>query len=949
MASNETAHVLELIEAYLAGGLGADGRAAFELHVQSCAACAAELAKARAADAELRSLFNAARPAAGFEDRIVQKLRSAPALRRPILHPMVRRVATGIAAAILVAGAGVVVSKSLDRSTLGSLVAFHGTERSIQHELNTELDALVITRSSRAAFRNPSDKAEKSERKLEVLADSLPQVGTQLDSEGKKDTAAHALSYSQKDQLNEYSFRPQTELGRRLTEAHNKTSEELRALTHDGATERGRQAGASPTEPQLGGKVDTNVVNGFVLAARTQDLEASVLNVPTTQAADASAGPSANVMSGRKVIRNGTMQFEVDRFDDALMRITKLVVEQGGFIATTDSDKLPNGKMKGTVTLRVPPEHLDTLILTLRGIGDLKSQKIGAEDVTKHYTDLESELRAARAMQDRLMEIIKTGKGQIKDLLEAEKQLGVWREKIEQIEGEKRYLDNQIALSTLRVELFERDIQTPSYASESEQVNMSLETEKVDEAYEKARSLIEAAKGRILQAEMKQYDAGQFGATIQAAVPPDAAEETIARLRQLSGRIAHFARESKRTTQNGAAPMVGVTAVHREDAVISIQIYNLANIAPRRTMTITLAAQNVDRAYQQVLDQIRSAGGRIVTSSLTRPDANQQAAELDFQASADKSDTLDDALRGFGEMMRHDVTENLDTANVTEAKRGFHLKIVTIAAVPARETQEIQLAAADVPSAFNEILNAVNTAGGRILQSDLKEQDAHDKTAAIAFEIPRASLGAVNSAIGKAAQVLTRTVNRSADTQNTLDSKLKLALSLGSAEKLPPRQTVTVREEVTDVERTADDLVNAAVSAGGRRIGDGDVSQDRAGHITARVIVDVPMDKAGAILDQIERSGHRRARQVSFDNSVPEGPLTRARIDVTFSNSAASLGGEESTWDAIRHGLETSGLGLRWSLQMLIIGVCFVAPWVLVIWGIWKLSRRRPRATTVAV
>src|SRR6185312_11916359 len=180
-----------------------------------------------------------------------------------------------------------------------------------------------------------------------------------------------------------------------------------------------------------------------------------------------------------KVIRNGTMQFEVDRFDDALMRVTKLVNEQGGYIATTDSDKLPNGKMKGVITLRVPPDRLDVLVLTLRGIGDLKSQKIGAEDVTKHYTDLESQLRAARAMQDRLIEIIKTGKGQIKDLLEAEKQLGVWREKIEQIEGEKRYIDNAVALSTLTVELAERDIRTPATASEVEQVAMSLETEKV--------------------------------------------------------------------------------------------------------------------------------------------------------------------------------------------------------------------------------------------------------------------------------------------------------------------------------------------------------------------------------------------------------------------------------------------------------------------------------------
>jgi hypothetical protein len=356
----------------------------------------------------------------------------------------------------------------------------------------------------------------------------------------------------------------------------------------------------------------------------------------------------------------------------------------------------------------------------------------------------------------------------------------------------------------------------------------------------------------------------------------------------------------------------------------------------------------VAAAYQKALDQVRSAGGRVVTSSLVRPDDNQQAAELDFQIPAEKADSIDDAFHALGETIRHDATENPDTANVTEAKRGFHLRILSLSTVSPRETQDIQLAAADVPAAFNEILAAVNAAGGRVLQSDLKEQDAHDKTAAIAFEISRSALATMNSAVLRAAQMLTRTITRSADTANTLDSKLRMSLSLGSAERLPARQTVTIRDEVSDVERAADDLVNAAQGAGGRRIGNGEVSQDRAGHETAQVVVEVPMDKAPAILDQLERAGRRRGKQVAFDNSIPEGPLSRMRIDVTFSNSAASLGGEESTWDALRHGLETSAMGLRWSMQMLVIGLCFVAPWVLVIWAIWKWSRRTKQKTPPA-
>src|SRR5207244_13268012 len=97
--------------------------------------------------------------------------------------------------------------------------------------------------------------------------------------------------------------------------------------------------------------------------------------------------------------------------------------EEQGFVATGNSEKRQNGKVRGTVVVRVPPDRLDTLLLKLRALGDLKSQRIGSEDVTKHYTDLESRLRAARTMEERLLKIIKEGKGEIKDLLQAERQL----------------------------------------------------------------------------------------------------------------------------------------------------------------------------------------------------------------------------------------------------------------------------------------------------------------------------------------------------------------------------------------------------------------------------------------------------------------------------------------------------------------------------------------------
>src|SRR5262249_27189244 len=147
----------------------------------------------------------------------------------------------------------------------------------------------------------------------------------------------------------------------------------------------------------------------------------------------------------RKIIRTGEVEYEIESFDTSVITITKLVEEEAGFIATVNSDKPPNGRPRGVVVVRAPPERLDPLLLKLRGMGELKSQNIRSQDVGRQYYDLESRLKAARAMETRLLEIIKTGKGEIKDLLLAEKELGEWRTKIESYEGEKRYYDNQVS------------------------------------------------------------------------------------------------------------------------------------------------------------------------------------------------------------------------------------------------------------------------------------------------------------------------------------------------------------------------------------------------------------------------------------------------------------------------------------------------------------------------
>src|SRR5207247_6964945 len=71
----------------------------------------------QAADAMLAGIFADARPSGGFEDRIVRELRTA---HRPMTlpHPMVLKVASGVAAVILLGAVGFVGNHLIQNNQL---------------------------------------------------------------------------------------------------------------------------------------------------------------------------------------------------------------------------------------------------------------------------------------------------------------------------------------------------------------------------------------------------------------------------------------------------------------------------------------------------------------------------------------------------------------------------------------------------------------------------------------------------------------------------------------------------------------------------------------------------------------------------------------------------------------------------------------------------------------
>lgn len=173
---------------------------------------------------------------------------------------------------------------------------------------------------------------------------------------------------------------------------------------------------------------------------------------------DADKAQSASAAMERKIIRNGDLSMEVGNPSESQRRIASIAEAHGGFVVTSDAtERQGNDQTRPElivkVAVRVPAAQFNATIEEIRGVGSrVMQEKITGQDVTEEYIDLEARIRTKQALEAQFMEIMKQAKN-VSDALEVQRELGNVRTEIEQLEGRRRFLENQSSLSTINVTL----------------------------------------------------------------------------------------------------------------------------------------------------------------------------------------------------------------------------------------------------------------------------------------------------------------------------------------------------------------------------------------------------------------------------------------------------------------------------------------------------------------
>ena len=365
-------------------------------------------------------------------------------------------------------------------------------------------------------------------------------------------------------------------------------------------------------------------------AARPMGLAAAKVAAATPQnlarAEQAEAKPGetpAPAQANRKLIRNATVQLEIVSFDETVQKITALANEERGYVATTSSEKQANGKLRGTVIVKVLPENLDHFLQKVRGLGELKNQTLGTEDVTKAYLDTDARLKNAHVMEQRLVDMLKTKTGKVSDLLQVEKELGRVREDIEKMQGELKFWDSQVQFATVTVSVAEKDMEEPAAFLIKERAQLALYAPDVERIYNDIKALA-SQKVQITNAQLNRDYSGRVSATMSMLIAPEESDAVITRVKSL-GRAENFQTQTERIAQGGSG-MSENAKTKRDKVELNITISREEQEQAFQQTSLRIRTSSVDEKAKQLQALAEKQSGRVRSSTFSRdPDGRELA------------------------------------------------------------------------------------------------------------------------------------------------------------------------------------------------------------------------------------------------------------------------------------------------------------------------------------
>ena len=167
---------------------------------------------------------------------------------------------------------------------------------------------------------------------------------------------------------------------------------------------------------------------------------------------DFAAGNAMN-NEERMVIYNAYISLETYDIDGTFEKIRNLAEKYGGYVAGS-SRSTQGMQERAQVNLRIPKDEFQSAIKEIETYGELIDERTSSEDITERYIDLKARLDNLQKQEKRLKEILAIAKN-VEEILQVERELTRIRGEIESLQGQINYLERNVEMSSIVVNLIE--------------------------------------------------------------------------------------------------------------------------------------------------------------------------------------------------------------------------------------------------------------------------------------------------------------------------------------------------------------------------------------------------------------------------------------------------------------------------------------------------------------
>ncbi len=155
-----------------------------------------------------------------------------------------------------------------------------------------------------------------------------------------------------------------------------------------------------------------------------------------------------------QLIKKARMTVIVQSLDRSVDAVKKIINQKQGYLLSLEETQLDDSSKRpsASVEMRVPQNVLETTLDELTELGTVQNRNISAEDFGEQIVDFQARLSNLRRTESNLQKIMDQS-GSVKDILSVAQELSKVREQIERIAAQLKSLQNQIAYSTITLNL----------------------------------------------------------------------------------------------------------------------------------------------------------------------------------------------------------------------------------------------------------------------------------------------------------------------------------------------------------------------------------------------------------------------------------------------------------------------------------------------------------------